>query len=84
MATVADAARAGALAGSDYNTTYQKGNDNASTPNPTWLTMHAYPNSIAVETHIGFAYETGVDNTADAWLPLLTATFLTSTPATVR
>ena len=82
MAIVIDAAR-GVGSFSDYNTTYQKGNDNANTPTPTWLEMHTTIQSVA-ETHVNFAYEAPTNNTADTWVPMYTTTFLSSTPNTVR
>jgi len=85
MAIVADIARTGVLTGGDYNTTYQKGNDDANTDTPTWLQMLSYPDgALITETHVNFAYETGTNNTADAWVPLVEPTFLTSTSATIR
>lgn len=91
MAIVVDAARPAGPAvipeGGQHNTTYQKGNDNTNTPNPAWLTFIAYNNSAA-ETHVTSRGDATpwapINNTADAWAPIVAQTFLTSTPATVR
>ena len=85
MAIVADAARADLLTGADYNTAYQKGNDNANTPNPTWVNALSYPVNTTPETRVTFAYDSGVNNTADAWVPhVVPANVLDKTVQTVR
>lgn len=83
MAIVVDAARAN-IDKNAHNTVYQKGNDNANTPTPTWLKSVGFLAAAAAETHINFAYEAGVDNTLDAWLPAEEEVFLDKTVATVR
>lgn len=82
MAIVLDPAREDAQKNA-HNTTYQNGNDAAGTPTPTWLkTLDFYVSTV--ETHIPFAYDTGVDNTLDSWVPVIENVWLASTPATVR
>ena len=74
MAIVVDVART-AMTKQAHNTDYQKGNDNANTPTPTWLDTITFTAAVA-ETHIGFAYEAGVVNTGDAWVPSQTTEFI--------
>ena len=82
MATVIDRAR-GAVVSTDaqydgHNTTFQTG------ASPTWMKTVDFRGPDTVESAIGFAYETGVDNTADQWTPHIETVFLESTPATTR
>ena len=83
MATVVDAARAAQMIEGDYTETYQKGNDHADTPNPTWMQQYAIDPTNA-ETSIPKGAPAGVNNTADAWVPHISQTFLPSVPKTER
>lgn len=83
MATVVDAARGTGDFG-DYNTAYQKGNDHADTPNPTWLQMYSVQASVAETPVVPKAQNTPTDNTGDAWVSMYTVTWLDSTPNTYR
>lgn len=82
MATQVDAARPLAATKDAHNTAYQKGNDNANTPNATWLTTINTTQSAA-ETHIPTG-GVGVDNTLDAHTPIITTVFLDKVAATER
>lgn len=83
MATVVDAARED-VAKQAHNVVYQKGNDNSQTPNPTWVDTVQY-NAGTAETHIPHADDaTGVNNTADSWLPAVTTQFLDKVAKTER
>lgn len=84
---VVDLARAGGLAFGKYNTTYQKGNDNANTPDATWLDMFTVTAGTA-ETHVTSRGEVvpwaAVDNSLDAWVPFVVLTTLDKTANTWR
>lgn len=81
MAIVVDVARE-ADAYQDFNTTYQDGNATSANP-PTWLTGVNFAAAGTVETHIPNG-GTGVNNTANAWLPALTFVFLNKVAGTRR